>query len=299
MNTTTTSAARPSPVERRVEAPGAELFVRSVGGGHGGDTLVLVHGGPGISHEYLAGLEALAGPNLAIVSYDQRGVGRSTGNVSGAPLMQAVEDLEIIRQAIGADRIHLLGHSYGGLPAAAYAAAKPLHTKSLILVDSIPATGRALRDALGRQAALITELQQRGLVPAHLPSMETAPTDWLLAALPSYYADPHHPDARSLNGARIFPATMQATMGGLGDYDLRAELAGITAPILSFAARVPFGEEMADAMADALPKDRVKRMRLREGGHFPWIECPEPFFSEVHAFLRGQGLAGVGGAGGG
>jgi len=43
-----------------------------------GNTLIAIHGGPGLSSHYMLNLERLAGPELAVVTYDQRGVGRST-----------------------------------------------------------------------------------------------------------------------------------------------------------------------------------------------------------------------------
>ncbi len=121
-----------------------KLFVRSVGGYDGGPVLVLLHGGPGVSHEYMLPLEALANDELRVVSYDQRGVGRSTGAGTADPMRDYVEDLEAVRQAIGSDRLHLFGHSAGGWPAMGYAAAYPEHVASVLFVDSVPPTGRQL-----------------------------------------------------------------------------------------------------------------------------------------------------------
>jgi pimeloyl-ACP methyl ester carboxylesterase len=78
--------------------------------------MIALHGGPGQSHQYVLDLERLAGPAFAVVTYNQRGVGGSTsppGEPSNYELMDCVEDLETVRRATGADRIHLLGHSWG------------------------------------------------------------------------------------------------------------------------------------------------------------------------------------------
>jgi proline iminopeptidase len=275
--------------EVRVETDRAELFVRVVGPG-GGEVVVVVHGGPGISHEYLEGLEDLAGPDRAVVSYDQRGVGRSSGAVDPADVLgQAVRDLDLVRASLGIERVHLVGHSYGGLVAAVHGAEHPERTASLTLIDSIPPTSAELTAAMVRYRARLADYQARGLVPAELPSWEGDARGRLLAVLPIYFLDPRHPGARSLNGASFSGAVRLAAGSTLCDYDVRARLRRVTAPVLSFISPVPFGLEMGAAMAAALPTPRSRSVPLRAGGHFPWVECPGPFFAEMRSFLADLG----------
>src|SRR6185295_20038409 len=61
-------------VEFSIPSAGATLHARSIGGSPGSAALVLVHGGPGISSEYLQTLDGLATPSLRVVTYDQQGV---------------------------------------------------------------------------------------------------------------------------------------------------------------------------------------------------------------------------------
>src|SRR5262252_7555450 len=128
--------------EMLVAAGDGELFVRRAGGGDPqASVLIAVHGGPGISHEPLEALEALSSPRRMVVTYDQRGVGRSTGTVDESRVLdQAIDDLDLVRQSLAAPRAHVLGHSFGGLLAALYAARHAHHVASLLLIDSIPAT---------------------------------------------------------------------------------------------------------------------------------------------------------------
>src|SRR5258708_4575062 len=58
---------------------GFKVWYRSVGGGgtHEGVPLVILHGGPGVPHDYLENLEALASDNQRVIFYDQLGGGRS------------------------------------------------------------------------------------------------------------------------------------------------------------------------------------------------------------------------------
>jgi pimeloyl-ACP methyl ester carboxylesterase len=231
-------------------------------------------------------LEALASATLRVVSYDQRGVGRSSGAVSADPMKDYVEDLEAVRVAIGVERIHLLGSSAGGLPAMGYAAAYPEQVVSVIFVDSLPPTFTQLNLGFECRKVLVAQLRAEGLVPEQLP--EDA-TEELNALLPAYFADPRHPKVSlGLNGARVDPMIGDEVMCGLGDYDMRPLLARITMPILSFISRVPFGPAFAGELADQLPQGNSRRILMEQCGHIPWAECPEWFFSEVWAFLEPQ-----------
>ena len=162
------------------------------------------------------------------------------------------------------------------------AAAHPGRVASLTLVDSIPPTSAALAEAMGRMRARVGQFQARGLVPGDLPTFAEDGPGLMLAIWPVYFADPRHPGARSLGGARVSAATNRACGTALASYDVRPVLAAITAPALHFIAPVPFGPEMATAMADAIPGARVA---LTDAGHLPWIERPAPFFARLAAFL--------------
>jgi proline iminopeptidase len=123
-----------------VEVNGVRLFVRTVGAGA---PLIIVHGGPGMSHDYLAPqLVDLLASEYRLVFYDQRASGRSSGveDTAGLTMGQFVEDLEGLRLALGLEQLDLLGHSFGGLLAMYYAAEYPQAINKLLLVDSSPAS---------------------------------------------------------------------------------------------------------------------------------------------------------------
>ena len=270
--------------EFNAQSGDATLFVRSVGGYRGGHVLVLLHGGPGLSHEYMLPLEALASDKLQVVSYDQRGVGRSTGTISSDPMRDYVEDLEAVRQAIGAERVHLLGHSAGGYPTMGYASTYPERVASIVFVDSVPPTASRLHQAFGHFGARLAQLQAEGLIPEQLPEDDT---EQLNAIKPAYFVATCHPKAApGLNGASYNSMIGNEVMQGLGDYDLRPLLASITMPTLSFISKVPFGPEFAGELADELPQGNSRRILMEECGHLSWLECPEWFFSEVRSFLE-------------
>ena len=95
--------------ELRVPADGVTLHVRIAGNPEAGNVLLAVNMGPGFSSHYMASLEQLAGESFAVVTYDQRGTGRSTESSGGYELHKYVADLEAVRQGVGADTFLVKG----------------------------------------------------------------------------------------------------------------------------------------------------------------------------------------------
>jgi proline iminopeptidase len=248
--------------------------------------LIAIHGGPGMSSDYMIGLEQLAGPDLAVVTYDQRGTGRSTSppaNASSYDLLQYVADLEAVRQAVGAEQVYLFGHSWGGVVAMRYATVHPQRVRAIVLMGSGPPSAEAARAGQVRLARRIARLQEQGIIPQRISALE----EILLA----YIADPGAglPDAlRDLD----YNATVeQLTWAALDDYDFTAEVARLDCPVLMlWGESDPFGLPMAEATRSALSaagertRSPVEFVLLQGCGHF-WHECPDAFFGQVRSFL--------------
>ncbi|NND23468.1 MAG: alpha/beta fold hydrolase, partial [Acidimicrobiia bacterium] len=103
-----------------------------------GDTIVVLHGGPGFSHKYLKPqLDSLLSDNFTLLYFDQRGSGWSDGedDTLNLKIESFVEDLELIRNHFNISKLNLLGHSYGGLLGMYYSVKYPKDVRSLILVD--------------------------------------------------------------------------------------------------------------------------------------------------------------------
>ncbi|HSY65349.1 MAG TPA: proline iminopeptidase-family hydrolase [Terriglobales bacterium] len=115
-----------------VDANGVMIYYKMLGRG---SPLLIVHGGPGASHDYfLPYLLPLARRNK-VVFIDERGSGRSQKleDPSGYTIENMVEDVESVRQALGLGKISLMGHSYGGALAQAYALKYQANLTHLIL----------------------------------------------------------------------------------------------------------------------------------------------------------------------
>jgi proline iminopeptidase len=283
------AAAPAAPQESLVRSGDVELFVRSAGGGPGARTLLALHGGPGYSHDYLEALDSLASPAIRVVTYDQRGGGRSR-TPAEAPLRLAdhVADVDHVRAAMGAESIILLGHSWGGFLAESYAVAYPERVSALVLVDPMPDRWADLRTVIERSRARHDDLVARGAVPASDPPASGDDCRaGMNADLPADFADPRHPAARSLGATTCSARTGRVTFESLGHFDLSAGLATLRMPVL-----LVFGE--ADANAAALPSlrsqlvaSRVEQAVLPSCGHYPFLECPDAFSPRVRAFFDG------------
>ena len=106
--------------EGYIDSHGVLIYYKTIGRGA---PIVIVHGGPGGSHDYfLPYLLPLARQNR-LIFIDERGSGRSQklDDPAGYTVENMVEDVEAVRQGLVLGKITLLGHSYGGVLAEAYA----------------------------------------------------------------------------------------------------------------------------------------------------------------------------------
>ena len=134
--------------------PGGNVWYRIVGDA---DTtpLLTLHGGPGAEHEYLEPLAGIA-DERPVVFFDQLGCGRSDrpDDQSLWRIERFVAEIDALRDALALDRVHLLGHSWGGWLAVEYMLSRPRGVVSLVLAStsaSIPqfvAEAERLKDTL-------------------------------------------------------------------------------------------------------------------------------------------------------
>lgn len=269
--------------ELSVEGPDVTLSVRVAGNLESGNVLIALHGGPGQSHHYLRDLEGLAGRAFAVVTYDQRGVGGSTAPPADPAcyeLADYVQDLEAVRRAVGVDRVHLLGHSWGGTVAIRYATRYPEKVRSLILVGSGSPTWSGCMAGGARYMQRVQALQRSGVLP------DPAPPE---AAFMAYFSDPSfplkHPDENAAQ--TVFSGTAnQLTWAANQGFDFTAEVGRLEHRVLVlFGEDDPAGMPLAEETLAALQSAEVEYVLLERCGHF-WQECPDPFYARVRAFLE-------------
>lgn len=276
------------PVVREFETPaaGVTLHVRIAGDPQAGNVLIAINGGPGLSSHYMLSLEALAGPNFAVVTYDQRGVSRSSApplDPANYALARYVDDLEAVRQAAGAEQVHLLGNSFGGLVAMSYASTYPERVRSIVLANSGPPAWRDILVGMARFEERVAALQAQGILPQDLTRRE-GQDDPVLRA---YFSDPNFwfsPDDKG-GPPEFSQVASQMTWTAIAGFDLTDEVATLTHPVLVlWGEDDPFGVPMAEATVAALSSARVEYALFEKCGHF-WHECPDQFFPRVRTFL--------------
>lgn len=102
------------------------------------ETVILLHGGPGVPDDMLEVVEQLK-DRYRVIAFEQRGVGLSECNGCGYKMEDYISDIDAISEYLKIDSFHLFGHSWGGLYAQIYAEARPEKIKSLFLCS--PSSG--------------------------------------------------------------------------------------------------------------------------------------------------------------
>ena len=242
-----------------------------------------------MSHEYL--LVSNVWDDFArrrtVVFYDQRGVGRSPGLARGqsCTLADQIADLEALRAHLGYGRIDVLGHSWGGILAMAYAARHPDRIARLILCDSgapkwddtkflfkdlFPETsqrqeGLQFAEQLGDTAAQNADFREYQSMLACDPDKRAALRD---GPPPAFVV-----------------AVNSAIIADLRQYDITPELPKFRFPTLVATGR--FDANVAPAVSwkihRAIPGSEFAV--FERSGHLPFYEEPAAFVERVERFL--------------
>jgi pimeloyl-ACP methyl ester carboxylesterase len=265
--------------EYRVASEDVDLFVRVAGNLTSGKVLLALNGGPGVSSRYMTDLEVLTGDNLALVTFDQRGVGRSTApalDVSNFVFEKYLDDIEAIRQTLRIKSFHILGHSWGGILALKYAVAHPDKVDSLILIGNGPIKDSELKAFLGKIRERVIELIKQGIIDGKLERHSDI--------YPAYLSNPRFKPPFDLIPDLNEPV-MNLTFQAITGYDLTNDLPRIHKKImLLWGADDPVGLDVAEDTKTALSGAQVELVVIKECGHF-WQEKPQEFLTRIRAFL--------------
>ena len=289
--------------EGHMEWEGHTTWYRVVGTLEPGSELapvVLAHGGPGASHDYIEPIAELARSGRACVLYDQVGCGRSQ-HLRDAPVEFWTVDLfkrELVEltRTLGIDgRYHLLGQSWGGMLAMEHALDHPTGLKSIVVCDS-PASmvlwveeANRLREELPPdvQATLVRH-EEAGTTadPEYEAAVEVfyrrhlCRVEWpdcLERSFKNIEADPtvYH----TMNGPSEFHC-----IGSLRGWDITDQLHEIDVPTLLVSGAYDEATPLiVRTIHERIPGSEW--VLLDESSHTPHIEEPEAFLAAVEAFL--------------
>jgi proline iminopeptidase len=279
------------PVEQGTtfETAGVTLWYEVRGGGPG-TPLVVANGGPGFDHTYLHCSDCWdrLARGRKVVFYDQRGNGRS-GELKGdqsCTLADQIADLEALRSHLGFDKIELLGHSWGGYLAMAYAARHPDRIAHLLIVDS---AAPKIQDTAFLFKYVYPETQAREDALAF--AVELGDEEAIAADLGEYMSMLFYTkEAREAFQARA-PSfayrqkVNKAVWGDLQRFDLNPELPKFRFPALVVSGRYDFNvaPSVAWSIHRAIPGSELAV--FEKSGHLPFCEEADAFVSRVEAFL--------------
>jgi proline iminopeptidase len=289
-----------------VDANGILIYYEAFGTGR---PLLILHGGPGASHDYfLPHLIPLAKTNR-LIFIDERGSGRSQklDDPSGYTVEHMVEDVEAVRERLGLGDISLMGHSFGGVLAQAYAFKYQSHLTHLILASTFSST-RALNAVFEQMKARmapdvrskIDALEQQGLF-GHGKDYEKNryPVDYMTAAwgdgyFPYLYQRRPDPNFDPV-GTGIMSWDLYRTMwGSHGEFVIDGNLTSVEYTDRLSAIKVPtlitVGDHdesdpsIARDIQQHIPGSQL--VMLPQSGHMTFVDQPDLFIRTINDFVH-------------
>ena len=251
----------------------------------------LLHGGPGADHSAYKPTFSVLSEQLQLVYIDHRGQGRSArGDKTTYTLDHNVEDLEALRHYLGLEQIIVIGGSYGGMVAMAYAARYP-HAVSRLIVMATAAQSGFLAKAKQNLAAIGTPEQQaiaQYLWDGNFPD-EAKLREYfrVMRSLYSITSDLTGPDASGDRTILSVDAINVAFGGFLRNYNILAELPHITAPTLVLGAQHDWicPPEFAIEIAEHIPHAQLEI--LANSGHLLRVDAPHALLGAIGNFIPG------------
>ncbi len=280
-----------------VEVTGGRVWYRSEGAGERTPLLIL-HGGPGAASYYVEPLADAIAEHRRTVVYDQLGCGRSDApdDVSLWTIDRFVEEVDQVRRALGLERCHLLGQSWGGWLAIDYMCRAPRGIAGLVLAStsaSLPqftAEARRLIGELPEPArTTLIELGERGEYdsPAYAEAVMEFYRRHVCRLDP--WPDAFVRTAETLDGNQVYLTMNGPTefdvIGTLRTWNRTADLARITVPTLVTCGRY---DEITPACSETI-RDGVADARMivfESSSHCAHLEEPELYAATVEGFLR-------------
>ncbi len=299
--TVSASADVKHPAGSYVTVNGAKLWYESEGTG---EPLLLISGGPGMSHVYFHLYFSALADRYRIIYFDAFGRGKSdrAKDSSQYSFQRDVEDVEGLRKALELGQINLLGHSYGGMVAQAYALKYPQSIKRLILADTLynaemwqANDDNCNHEIRNQYPELWEKLQQVRAKGAHSKAREHQD---LYGPIPMglfYFYDASNADRLTTENGWLNTDVYYQIAGDDADFliggdvtkiDFRTKLKDLKMPVLILAGRFDRVALPRFAVQYRTYAPQAEFVMFEKSGHFPYIEETELYFKTVRAFLE-------------
>lgn len=261
-----------------------------------GTPVLIINGGPGLDS---AGFEAvaktIAAQGYQTILFDQRGTGHSKLNSINADTIQLalmVQDIEQLRQQLHIEQWVILGHSFGGMLGAAYAAKYPQHIRKLIFSSS-GGLDLQFRDQIAERLLNNLSLQEQIRMQMYQLRQrsgdDSESTRDTLAQLRAraYVVDK---SKAPLIAARLKVVNMTINQLVFADleknhFDLKAQFKQFKAPVLVLQGENDIiSTETAQTIAGSF--SRAELVLLPQCAHYGWLDQPDLYYSAVFRFLK-------------
>jgi proline iminopeptidase len=289
-----------------IDAHGVLIYYELLGRG---TPLVILHGGPGASHDYFLPYLLPLARQHRLVLIDERGSGKSEKleDPSGYTVENMAEDVEAVREGLKLGKISLLGHSYGGVPAQAYALKYQRNLTHLVLCSTFHSTSK-MNEVFRRMMAemnpdlrnRIESLEKAGLYgQGKIYERNRYPNDYMVAAwgegyFPYLYQrrpDPNYdPAANGIMSWDLYREMWGSSGEFIIDGNLKSveygdRLHSITVPTLITAGD---HDECAPSISREMHEkiSGSKLVILPQSGHMTFVDQPGLFLKAVGEFLR-------------
>ena len=291
-----------------VDANGVMIYYKILGRG---EPLMIVHGGPGASHDYFLPYLLPLARHHQLIFIDERGSGRSQKleDATGYTVENMVEDVESVRQALGLGKINLLGHSYGGALAQAYALKYQSNLSHLILGSTWSST-KAMNDVFVRMKQTmspelrdrIAKLEAAGLF-GHGKDYEKNryTAEYMIAAwgegyFPYLYHNRPDPNYDPVDAGKMSWDLYRKMWGSDGEFVIDGNLKSVEYTDRLNAIKVPTlilvgdHDECDPSLAKAM-QEKIAGSKLAifpSSGHMTFVDQPTMFVKKVEEFLSGR-----------
>ncbi len=291
-----------------VDANGLLLYYLAFGRGQ---PLLILHGGPGASHDYFLPYLLPLARQHRLIFIDERGSGRSQElqQAAGYTIENMVEDVEAVRRALNLGKISLLGHSYGGALAQAYALKYQGNLSHLILASTWSSTKAMNQVFVRMKENMAPELRERinsleaaGLFGHGKPYEQYRYTpDYMVAAwgegyFPYVYHNRPDPNYDPLQQGNTAWDLYREMWGEHGEFVIDGNLKSVEYTDRLATIKVPtliiVGEH--DECDPALSKTMQARINgsklviMPNSGHMAFVDQPELYVKTVDEFLQAK-----------
>ncbi|HRN26863.1 MAG: alpha/beta fold hydrolase [Ignavibacteriaceae bacterium] len=284
------------------EVNGAKIWTVSFGTG---EPIFFIAGGPGNAHYYLRAFDSLSTTNT-LVYFDAFGRGKSdtAKNVGEYSLQRDVEDLEALRKEMGYKSFSILGHSYGGVVAQAYAIKYPDNVSHLILANSFHSflmwqencdnSNHEIKTNYPEVWSDLMKVREEGAVSSDQNHQD------IYSRVPYGFLYAYNPENFRRSGRKPYPNFMNTKLyyqmvgkdgdflvsNDIGNFDFRKGLKNLKMPILIYGGRydrvaVPW---MMDKYKEYCPQ--AKYVIFEKSGHNPQVEEPEATLKLIRDFFN-------------